>query len=191
MNAYILRLPAAEVVRLLRAETESSRGQPELNTTAGKEYLIEEEFDCSVYGIPDGDEFDLITSVATLTIEPRVESGYWILETAVERPLGPLRTSEEDEFAPMELTLDEFEAELRSCEPKGVSVRLYVQTAAVKQDFDRWLAEMQARHPLQALEGDLESASKRGRTADTTTRADRARERATTARSAAEPASSP
>ncbi len=188
MNAYILKLPAAEVVRLLRAETESSHGQPELNTTAGKEYLIEEEFDCSVYGIPDGEQFDLVTSVATLTIEPRVESGYWILETAVERALGPVRTSEEDEMTPSELTLDEFEAELSSCEPEGVSVRLHVETSAVKPDFDRWLAEMQGRHPP---EGDLEPVCKRGKTTEAKRRADRARARSTTAPSTAEPIGAP
>lgn len=153
MNAYILRLPAAEVVRLLRAETKSSQGQPELDTTAGIEYLIDEDFDRAAYGVHDADELDLVTSIATLTIEPRVESGYWILETVVERALGPLPTSQEFELTPRGLTLDEFEAELRSPGPKGISVRLHVETSAVRQDFDRWLLEMQTCHPQQAQAG--------------------------------------
>jgi outer membrane lipoprotein SlyB len=147
MKTFILKLPAAEVVHLLRAETEAAYGAPELHIAAEKEYIIEEDFDRSAYGIDDGEDFDLVASIAILTIEPRVESGYWILETVVERALGLLRTSQEDELTRRELTLDEFDAELRAAGRKRVSVRLYVETSDVKQDFDRWLGEMQARHP--------------------------------------------
>jgi hypothetical protein len=42
------------------------------------------------------------------TIEPRVESGYWILETVIERALGPIPISQEDELTRKDLTLDEF-----------------------------------------------------------------------------------
>jgi hypothetical protein len=77
MKTYILTLPAAEVVHLLRAETEVAHGAPELDIGAAeKEYVIEEDFDRSAYGIHDGKQFDLVTSITTLTIEPRVESGY-------------------------------------------------------------------------------------------------------------------
>lgn len=65
----------------------------------------EEDFDRSAYGIHNGEEFDLVTSIATLTIEPRVEMGYWILETVVECSLGLLRTSQEYELTRRELTL--------------------------------------------------------------------------------------
>jgi hypothetical protein len=150
MKTFVLTLPAEEVVRLLRAETETANGQPELGTAAEKEYLIEEDFDRSAYGIRDGKELDLVTSIATLTIEPRVGLGYWILETVVECALGPLPTSKEDELTRRDLTLDEFEAELGSPGRKRVSVRLYVETSAVRQDFDRWLVDMQARHPRKA-----------------------------------------
>ncbi len=94
MKTFILKLPAAEVVHLLRAETTSAYGAPELHTAAEKEYIIEEDFDRSAYCIHDGEEFDLVTSIATLTIEPRVDSGYWILERFVERALGLIRTSQ-------------------------------------------------------------------------------------------------
>jgi outer membrane lipoprotein SlyB len=148
MRTYILGLPAAEVVHLLRAETEAAHGAPELDIgTPEKEYVIEEDFDRSAYGLRDGEDFDLATSIATLTIEPRVESGYWILETVIERPLGPVRSSQEDKMVREELTLDAFEAELRALGQKRVTVRLQVQTAAVRQDFDRWLADMRVRHP--------------------------------------------
>lgn len=53
----------------------------------------------------------------------------------------------EDELTRSELTLDEFEAELRFPGRKRVSVRLYVETSDVKQEFDRLLGEMRARHP--------------------------------------------
>jgi hypothetical protein len=168
MRTYILKLPAAEVVHLLRAETEAAHGAPELDIGAPeKEYLIEEEFDRSPYGLHDGQEFDLVTSITTLTIEPRVESGYWILEAVIMRALGPIPTSQERALVRKELTLDEFEAELRAAGQKRVTVRLQVQTPAVRQDFDRWLADMRTRHPWKpsiqqhaaALQPEIESTT--------------------------------
>lgn len=158
MKTFIPRLSAAEIVHLLRAETKAAYGAPELHTAAEKEYITEEDFDRSAYGIHNGEEFDLVTSIATLTIEPRREMGSWILETVIERRLGLLRTSQEDELTRSELTLDEFEAELRSPGSKQVSVRLYVETSDVKQDFDRWLHEMRVRHIWKA-EADAAQAS--------------------------------
>lgn len=148
MRAFILAVPAAEVVHLLRAEMESAHGAPELDIGfPEKEYVIEEDFDRSAYGIHNGEQFDLVTSITTLTIEPRVESGYWILETVIERSLGPMSTSQEDELTRKDLTLDEFEGELRETGQKRVTVRLQVETSAIRQDFDHWLADMRARHP--------------------------------------------
>jgi hypothetical protein len=147
MKTFILKMPAEEIVHLLRAETESAEGQPELNTCVEKDYVIEEDFDRAAYGIRDGEEFDLARSEAALTIEPRVEMGYWVLETSVERPLGPVRVSEEDALVREDLTLDDFEVELQAPSPKKVEVRLHAQTAEARRDFDRWLAGMRARHP--------------------------------------------
>ena len=93
------------------------------------------------------EDLDLVTSITTLSIEPRVESGYWVLEAVVERPLGPVRTSKEGEFAFKESSLDEFEEELQRPGRKRILTRLQVQTPAVRQDFGRWLEQMQARHP--------------------------------------------
>lgn len=150
MKAFILALSATEVVHLLRAETKAANGRPELNTTCEKDYMIEEDFDHRAYGIRDEDRFDLATSVSTLTIEPRVESGYWILSTIVERSLGLVSMSDENKMAFTELTLDEFEIELRTVGRTKITVRVDTQTWAVKQDFDYWLAEMRARHPWKA-----------------------------------------
>lgn len=148
MRTYILAIPALEVVYLLRAETEAAQGAPELDIgMPEKEYVIEEDFDRAAYGLRDGQDFDLVTSITTLTIEPRVENGYWILETEIERPLGPVPASQEDELVRRELTLDAFEAEIRAPGPKRVAVRLEVESSAVKKDFDRWLSDMRARHP--------------------------------------------
>jgi hypothetical protein len=151
MKTYILGLAAAEVVHLLRAETEAAHGAPELDIGAPeREYVIEENFDREAYGLHDGEQFDLVTSITTLTIEPRVESGYWILETVIERPLGPIPTAQEDELVRKNPTLDDFEAELWAPGQKRVAVRLHVQTSTVKHDFDRWLTDMRARHPWKA-----------------------------------------
>ncbi len=147
MNTYILKLPAEQVVHLLRAEMKSAHGEPELNTSAKREYLIDEEFDHGAHG-PGGEvEFDLVTSRAILSIEPRVESGYWILQILVERAFGPVPTFKARQLAFAELTLDEFEEELGSPGRKRITVRLHVQTPEIRDAFDRWLSEMQARHP--------------------------------------------
>ena len=122
-------------------------GQPELNIGCLIDYVIEEDFDRTRYDLRDGEEFDLVTAVATLSIEPRVERGYWILFVVVERALGPTRISEENAFSPGELTLDEFEGQLLAPGDKRVVVRLTIETPEVRQDFDLWLAEMEARHP--------------------------------------------
>lgn len=162
MSTFILSLPASEVVRLLKTETKEALGQPELNTTCCMDYIIEEDFDRALYDIEDSKEFDLVTSVATLTIEPRVERGYWILSVVVERELGPTRVSEEDEFGPAELTLNQFEAKLDAAGKKRVTVRLVVETLDVRHDFDRWLADMQARHPAPPVrEPEQEGAARR------------------------------
>ena len=147
MNAFILTASAPEIVRLLRAETETANGQPELDTTCEKDYIIEENFDHGAYGIRDEERFDLVTSIATLTIEPRRESGYWVLSVIVERAFGLTPMSEENRMSPTELTLDEFDVELHSVGKKTITVRVDTQTEVVKQDFDDWLADMRARHP--------------------------------------------
>lgn len=151
MKTFILALSGLEVVRLLRAETISASGQPELDTTCEKDFIIEEDFDHSAYGIKDEEWFDVVTSVATLTIEPRRESGYWILSIIVERALGLARTLDEGKMNAMELSLDEFEIDLRSARRKEVTVRLDVQTPEIKHDFDAWLADMRARHPWKGM----------------------------------------
>ncbi|MEO6782041.1 MAG: hypothetical protein ABI407_12320 [Bradyrhizobium sp.] len=151
MKAFILALPGLEVVRLLRAETRAANGQPELDVICNKDFTIEEDFDHSAYGIDAEERFDVVTSVAILTIEPRRESGYWILSVMVERALGLVRTFDEGEMITMELKLDEFEIELRSARQKEITVRLDVQAPEVKRDFDRWLADMRVRHPWKRM----------------------------------------
>ncbi len=153
MVSYDLQLSAEEVINLLRAEIESGRGQPELNVAAVKEYAIEEEFDSTAYGIENGEEFDLVTSIATLTIEPRVEDGYWVLETVVERTLGPRRITDEEKFAFRELSLEEFEAELSNPGQKKIIVRVQVQSPEIREDFDRWLTDARARHAAEPQAG--------------------------------------
>ena len=87
MSIFVLKLTPGEVIHLLRAETRAAGGAPELNITIQKEYLIEEEFDYAAYGVSNPADVDLVTSTAKLTVEPRVESGYWMLETLVERKM--------------------------------------------------------------------------------------------------------
>lgn len=154
-HRFVPECVCRKVVYLLRAETEVSNGKPELDTTCEKDYIIEKDFDLRAYGIRDDELFDLVTSVATLTIEPRRESGYRILSVIVVRAFGLVPTSKENGMAPTELTLDEFGLELRSEDQKKVSVRVDIQTPDVKEDFDSWLADMRARHPCRASFGTI------------------------------------
>ena len=147
MKVFILALSGLEVLHLLNAERASAGGEPELKVTCEKDFIIEESFDHSQYGIRGDAWFDLATSIATLTIEPRRESGYWILSVTVERALGLVRSLDTRDMTPRQLTLSEFENELCSARRKEVTVRLEVQTSDIKQDFDRWLADMRTRHP--------------------------------------------
>jgi hypothetical protein len=147
MPTYILALPAPEAVRLFRAEVEAACGQPELDTSLWKEYVVEEGFAGGAYSAPDAKKSDLVTAVSTLSIEPRVERDYWILEVIIERVLGPLAECENEVVSYREMTLDEVEAEFQAPGRKHFRVRLNASTPTAKHHFDRWLAEMHVRHP--------------------------------------------
>jgi hypothetical protein len=60
MAIFELKLTPAEVIELLRSETQAALGAPELAIAAEKEYLIEEEFDYGAYGLPDAADVDLV-----------------------------------------------------------------------------------------------------------------------------------
>lgn len=147
MQTYNLKLPAEEVVQLLHAELKCARGNSELSMATKKEYVIDEDFDLSAQDLYDRGELELLTSEATLSVEPRVESGSWMLQIIVEREIGPIRASEERQMAFANLTLDEFEDELRRAGRKRVVVRLLVPKPEMRMEFRRWLAEMRSRHP--------------------------------------------
>lgn len=167
MPTYILILPGAEVVRLLRAETVAAFGQPEINMSAWKEYLIEEKFEPGTPGIHERGDYDLVTAVAVLNIEPRVERNYWVLKVIIERPLGSLGPQDEAQLARMEMTLDEFEADMRSAGRKRITVRLVVETSDARQHFDLWLTDLRSRHPREARS----SRSQRSKGSTATSRA--------------------
>jgi hypothetical protein len=138
-----------ELIHLLRAEIATAGGQPELAISCEKNFIIEENFNHSAYGIKKEEErIDLVISVTTLTAEPRREGGYWILSIVVERSLGLIPTAKTREMTPTQLTLDEFEVELRSARRNEITVRLDVQTPDIKQDFDVWLDDMRRQHPV-------------------------------------------
>lgn len=146
MPFYLLKMTPQEAVHILRAETECALGAPELNTSAEKEYEIEEDFDFGAYGLDHGGDSILVRSMATLNIEPRVERNYWVLEVTVARTLGLLPVARESDFSHTELSLAEFEAELQSAGAKRTAVRLIVETPEAKKHFDDWLAEMNRKH---------------------------------------------
>ncbi len=150
MITYLPDLSALEIIHLLRAETTAAYGAPSLNIATEKEYIKEEDFDRLSYGIEEDAAVDHVTSIARLTVEPWVEFGYWLLEVTVERVLGPIHRSQQRDLIRRNMTLDDFEEELRNPGQKQVSVRLSVETADVKADFDQWLAETRRRHSRKA-----------------------------------------
>lgn len=152
-QTYMLTLPVAEIAGLLRAETRAAHGQPELNTSAWREYVIEKGFKGRAYGIYGFSRGDLVVEVSTLSIEPRVERDYWILQAIVERPVGPLSEVSEDVMGYAELTFDAFEAALHARGRKRTKARLDVETPAARRHFDRWLAEMRHRHGREPQNG--------------------------------------
>lgn len=166
MPSYLLKMSPLEAVHILRSETAHAQGEPELNTSAEKEYVIEEDFDHAAYGLSDCSKFNLVSSVATLNIEGRLERNYWILETTVSRLLGPFPVTDENNFARVELTPGEFEKELCDPGPKHTAVRVHAETPLAKKHFDDWLAEMRRRYPYaaeeQRISGDEPTAGQGG-----------------------------
>jgi hypothetical protein len=145
-----LQLSAEEVIRLLRAEIEAEPGHHELNISVTKRYLIHNDHNAS-YGVTNGQDFDLVNSVAKISIEPTGENVCWTLEAVVERAVGPVETFTEDKFAFEELNLDEFEAELRIPGKKRIMLRLEALAPESRESFNHWLAAARARH----LRGDM------------------------------------
>lgn len=157
--SYLLRLPVAEIVRLVRAEAAATGGAPELFVDAYRDYIVEEEYDRGVYGLHDAGRFDLVTAEAVLNIEPRLEQNYWVLSVIIHRDLGPQPAAEEAAFAGGPLTLDAFEAEFLARPGAQVSVRLQTQTALAKAHFEQWWAGLNTRHPRAGAAGPGEDAS--------------------------------
>lgn len=145
MGVFILKLPLKEIINLVRFEFTQAYGAPELNMTARREYLIEEDFDHKAYGLQEEHDFDLVTSISTLTIEPRVESGYWVLESVIEESLGAVRRIDEYLMTPSVLSFDEFEKIFQQQAHNVITVRLITQTQSAKKNFDYWLADLRAR----------------------------------------------
>jgi len=164
MIVFELKLTPAEVMDLVRSETRAALGAPELAIAAQRAYQIEEEFDVAAYGLSDARDVDLVKSIATLTVEPRVESGYWVLETVVERNFGPLPKARQEEMVPGGLSLDDFEAELESSDISRKTVRLLTQTTGAREEFERWLAEARERSRHYVRERKMTKSSERSDT---------------------------
>jgi hypothetical protein len=146
MPIYRLRIPPAEIIRLVRAETRTAEGQPELYVAAWQDYVIEEDFDRPSYGVDDDARYDLVMMEAALNIEPRLEQNYWVLSVTVHRELGPQIIEDENALLGAPLTLDEFESRFLEPGDGGITVRLAARTREAKRHFDNWWAELNQRH---------------------------------------------
>lgn len=153
MTTYSLRIRPEEVVRLIRTERATEEGQPEFYEDAWEDYVIEEDYDRSAYGLHDGYKYDLVSIEAELNIEPRLEQDYWVLSVLVHKDLGPQIIEDENALVGAELTLDEFEERFLKPHDAATSVRLETQTPRAKAHFDQWWGELNARHPQEPRGG--------------------------------------
>lgn len=150
MPTYSLRIAPEAVVRLVRSEIDTARGQPELWVNAYRDYVIEEDYNRQAYHLRDESEEYLVTEESVLNVEARLERNYWVLSVVVHKELGPRLIEDEGALLGAPLTLDEFEAALLASADASVSVRLEASTLQAKAHFEAWWAELAARHPTEA-----------------------------------------
>lgn len=136
----------AEILGWIKADKEHDGGFLEYFVGAHKDFALEEEFDRTAFDLDVPEDYDLVTATAELSIEPRVERNYWILQVRVKSEVGPCRQCNEDNYAPDELSPEEFEREFLGACPGCVSVFLGAETAEARRHFDDWLETMRARH---------------------------------------------
>jgi hypothetical protein len=146
MEQYSTNLEATEIVNWIKREKRQSGGHLDFYEAANVEYMMKYDFDHHEYNIEQGADYMLVSFMATLDIEPRVEQNYWILQVHVAGYLGPYRRAEEPSFAERELSLEDFEGEFLSKTDAKVTVKVWAQTAHAKTHFDEWVSRMKARH---------------------------------------------
>lgn len=146
MPTYTLRIDPEDIIRLVRAEIESSAGQPELYESAWEDYIIAEDFDHRAYGLDDGEQYSLVTDKAILNVEPRLEQNYWVLSVVVQKNLGPQIIDDENALLGAEMSMEEFESRFLAPGEGEVSVHLEAQTPQGKKHFDDWWAGLKKRH---------------------------------------------
>jgi hypothetical protein len=145
MRLYSVPQSAEDIVRWLKEESES--GSLEFYVNAWKQYRLEEEFDRSKYAVEHPEDFDLVSVVAGVDVEPRVERNYWVLQVRIRDVIGLRRTSEEDAYLDeAAMNLDAFAAQFIGPSKGEISVRLLAETREAKGHFDDWFASFMAKH---------------------------------------------
>jgi hypothetical protein len=147
MTIYSLSVSPKEVIRLVRVEKETAKGQPEFYESAWLDYVIEEDFDRTKYHLPDGERYDLVSVEAILDIEPRLEQNYWILSVVARKELGPRVVEDENALVGADIALDEFEKNYVVSGDYTLGVYLDVQTPQAKEHFDHWWGDLEEQHP--------------------------------------------
>lgn len=158
MPTYALRIPPKSIVQVIRTETARAQGQPELYINAYRDYVIDEDYDTRRYAPADQSRYSQVISESVLNIEARLERNYWVLAVVVHQDLGLRVVDDENALLGATLTLDEFDAALRSAPATAVSVRLEASTFQAKAHFEEWWAEMmkQTADPAPATAGNSE-----------------------------------
>lgn len=149
MPTHSLRIPADDVVRVVRAEIDTKRGQPEFQANAYRDYLMEEDYNRAASHLSAKSEEYFVTEESVLNVETRPERNYWVLSVVIHKELGFRLIEDESALLGAPLMLDEFEAALRACPGASVSVRLEASTPQAKAHFETWWADLAARHPAQ------------------------------------------
>lgn len=146
MPVHSLRLSPETVIRLIKAEIKEAGGQPELYVSAHRDYRIEEYFDRAAYGLANDNQHDLVSEEAVLSVEPRVEQNYWILSIVAHKKIGPRVIGPENALSGVPLSIAEFCSTFVDPGTYKINVQLAADTPQAHEHFDRWWAELKARH---------------------------------------------
>ncbi len=126
---------------------ETASGPPDFYVNAWKQYRLQEEFDPSAYEITHPEQYDLVSVVAGIDIEPRVERNYWVLQVRIRDTIGLRRILDEHPYrSESGMKLDTFKKQFLSPPSGDIGVRVLAETRAAKDHFDAWLARFKAKH---------------------------------------------
>jgi hypothetical protein len=146
MREYPVDIPADVLVPWLRQDMEL--GLLQFAVRATREYLVEDAPSEQRTNGLDLSEMAVATVVGTLEMEPPGMEEPWVLQVQVQDSLTGDRLPDDEVMIdePEEVDLTDFESQFLTPDGPPARVTVAVETAAAKQDFDRFLRRLVERH---------------------------------------------